>query len=218
MEAENCRVSQFHFIFNLSAEKLLLHRFKFFEYSSIISVLAIWLFRYDADKRSASSTTYGAVPGKHRKYRIWSIVYNYSEIELVFLHQIDAKTLRRYGINAHLKWLADLEKLIKASSSKCNQFICRRIFIDDLIRIIIDCTKLFRESKWKFYLSALRCAIPLLFSFDRHSYWWWTPLCYSGCLLLNEVFTDLYRSFMDGDFTFKFTQRKCSAVLAENVL
>ena len=60
--------------------------------------------------------------------------------------------------------------------------------------------------------------IPLFFLFDRYDSSRWTPVHYSDCLLLKEVFPDLYKWFMDGDFTIKFSQHKSSAAPVDQVL
>ena len=69
----------------------------------------------------------------------------------------------------------------------------------------------FRECKCELYLLALKRAIPLFFAFDRRNSLCWTPLYYD-CLLLKEVFPDLYTGFMDGDFTVQFSQCKYRSI------
>ena len=67
-------------------------------------------------------------------------------------------------------------------------------------------------------LPDVKRTIPLFFLFDRYDYSRWTPIHYSDCLLLKEVFPDLYKWFMDGDFTIKFSQHKSSAAPVDQVL
>lgn len=69
-----------------------------------------------------------------------------------------------------------------------------------------------RESKWELCLSALMHAILLFFAFDKHNYSRWTLCYYNNRLLLKEVFPNLYKEFMDGDFAIKFSQHEYSAL------
>ena len=61
--------------------------------------------------------------------------------------------------------------------------------------------------------------MPLFFAFDRSNYSRWVPLYYNGCILLEETFPDLFDGFiMNGDFTFKQSKRKYSAIPVDQAL
>ena len=53
------------------------------------------------------------------------------------------------------------------------------------------------------YLSALWRAMALFLVFDWTNYSHWVKLYYSDCVLLEETFPNLFKGFMEGDFTVK---------------
>ena len=67
-------------------------------------------------------------------------------------------------------------------------------------------------------LSDVRRNILLFSPFDRYDYSRRTPVHHNDCLLLKEVFPDLYKGFTDGDSTIKFSQHKSSATPVDQVL
>ena len=110
---------------------------------------------------------------------------------------------------------SNLEHSINQALAYNKQFRYWSIFLDELIPGINDLTLSFRESNWLLYLSVLRRAMPLFFSFDRTNCSRWVPLYYNDCILLEETFPDLFEGFMEGDFTVTQSKRKCSAILVD---
>ena len=64
-----------------------------------------------------------------------------------------------------------------------------------------------REDEWLLHLSALECALPLFFCYNRTSYARWGSLYSEDCLKLPTKFAEIYKEFPRGPFVVNFSPR-----------
>ena len=81
------------------------------------------------------------------------------------------------------------------------------IFLDEIMPVVIDLTKSFRNGDWELHMTAIRKAMPLIFAFWRKHYCRWLPLYYEDGMKLETNFPLLYKSFKQGDFVVQHTER-----------
>ena len=92
------------------------------------------------------------------------------------------------------------------------------VFNDEVLPILIDMTRSFREGNWELYLQAIRKAIPLFFNCNRTHYSRWYPIFFEDCLNLKTTHPELYQSFCAGDFVVQHTNRRSSGMPMDQAL
>ena len=99
-----------------------------------------------------------------------------------------------------------------------NQFAFWNGFIKRIYPVLQDLTRSHREGNWPLHLSAVQCALPLSFAFDRTNCKRWLPLYFEDCLSLPERYPSIHENFLQGEFVVKLTKRKGSAVPVDQAL
>ena len=117
-----------------------------------------------------------------------------------------------------IKFIELFETFIKTGDKKSELWRYWNIFLDDIMPVIIDLTRSFREANWNLHLSSIRRAMPLFFAFGRTNYCRWVPLYYEDCLNLETKFPLLHESFKEGDFVVHHTLRRGSGVPMDQAL
>lgn len=112
----------------------------------------------------------------------------------------------------------DLNKFVKAGSESSPLFSYWSKFISELVPVLRDLTRSFRDSDWILHLSAVHRAIPLCFAFDRINYKRWLPVYYEDCLTLPTKFPDIYSEFVKGNFVVMHSMKKSSALPMDQAL
>ena len=92
------------------------------------------------------------------------------------------------------------------------------IFNDEVLPILIDMTRSFREADWELHLKAVRKAIPLFFNCNRTNYCRWTPIYFEDCLNLKTKHPEIHKSFCEGDFVVHHTNRQASGMPMDQAL
>ena len=101
---------------------------------------------------------------------------------------------------------------------KSEQFAYWNTFLIDIVPVLRDLTRSFREGNWMLHLSSVYRALALCFAFDRINYKRWLPLYYEDCLALPTQFPEIYEAFSNGDFVVRHSSRRCSAVPIDQAL
>ena len=99
-----------------------------------------------------------------------------------------------------------------------NQSVFWNGFIKRIYPVLCDLTCSHREENWPLHLSALQCALPLSFVFDRTNHKCSLPLYFEDCLSLPERYPSIHENFLQGEFVVKLTKRKGSAVPVDQAL
>ena len=99
-----------------------------------------------------------------------------------------------------------------------NQFVFWTGFITIIYPVLQDLTCSHREGNWPLHLSAVQCALPLSFVFDRTCYKHWLLLYFEDYLSLPERYSSIHENFFQGEFVVKLTKRKGSAVPVDQAL
>ena len=82
------------------------------------------------------------------------------------------------------------------------------LFTDQIMPILNDLTRSFKESDWLLLLNANRRALPMFFILNRTNYSRWVPIYFEDCCNLEAKFPILHQSFCDGNFVVHHTNRR----------
>ena len=92
------------------------------------------------------------------------------------------------------------------------------IFTDQVMPILNNLTRSFREGNWSLHLQAIRQALPLFFNCNRSNYCRWLPLYFEDCMNLVTKHPILHQSFCEGNFVVHHTAQKYSCVPMDQAL
>ena len=92
------------------------------------------------------------------------------------------------------------------------------MFTNQVIPVLINLTRSFREGNWLLHLQAIRQALPLFFNCHRINYCRWTPIYFEDCLNLVNKHPSLHQPFCDGNFVVHHTTRKGSGMPMDQAL
>ena len=85
-------------------------------------------------------------------------------------------------------------------------------FLDDILPILIDLTRLHCEGAWNLHVSVVRRALALFFAFNRSHYSRWYPLYFEDCLGLKSTYPDIFHCFIKKGFLVAQIFRKGSRI------
>ena len=92
------------------------------------------------------------------------------------------------------------------------------IFTDQVMPVLINLTRSFREGNWLLHLQTIRKALPLFLNCNRTNYCRRTPIYFEDCLKLETKHPVLHQSFCDGNFVVHHTKRKGSGMPMDQAL
>ena len=112
----------------------------------------------------------------------------------------------------------NLDQFKQQDCEKSSPFWFWNTFVDDVVPVLRDLTRLFREGDWDLHLSAIQRAIPLCFAFDGVNYNRWLPIYFEDCRALPETFPTMYESFTKSGFVVRHTSRRGSGIPMDQAL